>query len=166
MWDEVAKEAVEGLIRGLLSRKSGGPSGHAPGHLEVRSLVLRDDAGTGRAVLAMLDRGPALTLLGPDQGVRAVVGVDDSGPYLQLWGADGRSNLILRLDAKSTDLSLYDRTGVQRAGVELDADGPSVVLRDPEGRCRVQVAVDSNGDPSVTLYDADGQVGAGLSCEE
>jgi hypothetical protein len=163
MWDEVAKEAVEGLIRGILSRKPGGPSGQAPGHLEVRSLVLRDAAGAGRAVLAVLDRGPALTLLGSDEQVRAVVGVDDTGPYLQLWGADGRSNLILRLDAESADVSLYDRTGVQRAGIELDAEGPGVVLRDPAGRCRVQVAVDGNGEPSVTLYDADGRARAGLS---
>jgi hypothetical protein len=166
MWDEVAKEAVEGLIRGILSRKPGGQSEPAPGHLEVRSLVLRDAAGAGRAVLAVLDDGPALTLLGPDQRVRAAVGVDGTGPYLQLWGTDGRSNLILRLDADSVDLSLYDRAGVQRAGVELDADGPGVVLRDPAGRCRVQVTVDGNGDPSVTLYDADGRARAGLSCEE
>lgn len=162
MLDDIAKGVVEGLIAGILSRKSGS----APGHLEVHSLTLRDDQGHGRAVLAMLDGGPAVTLLGRDQRVRAVVGTGEDGPYLQFWGEDGRTNLTLRLDGASADLSFYDRAHVQRATLVLDEDGPGVQLRDSRGKCRVQVVTDENDGPSITLYDEQERPLTGLTCPE
>ena len=67
MWDEIAKGAIEGLVRGILARKPN----QNPGHVEGHSFVLRDDRGRGRAVLAMLKDGPGLTLLNADEAVRA-----------------------------------------------------------------------------------------------
>src|SRR5208283_4639527 len=84
MWDEVAKGAVEGLVRAILARNPN----QSPGQVEGHSFVLRDDCGRCRAVLAMLEDGPGLTLLDADQAIRAVLGVGQGEVCLELWGSD------------------------------------------------------------------------------
>lgn len=153
MLDDIAKGVVEGLISGILSRKSKGD----PGHVEVQSLVLRDENGVGRAVLAMLDGNPTLSFLDPNEQVRAVICTDADGPYAQLWGENGGVNMLLRLENDSADLSFYDENHEQRVSMQLDPDGPSILLRDADGKCRIQAAVDDEGSPSVTLYDQNEQ---------
>ena len=79
MLDDLAKGAVEGLITAILNRKSSNPQ-RTHTQIETQSLVLRDSQGRGRAVLAMLDDGPALTLLTEEEEeIKAVVGLDNAG---------------------------------------------------------------------------------------
>jgi hypothetical protein len=107
MWDEIAKGAVEGLVRGILARK---PS-RTTEQVEAQSFVLRDEHGRGRAVLAMLEAGPGLTLLDADEGIRAVLGVGESKAFLELWGTDNRSNATFSMEGNQPDLSFYDDCG-------------------------------------------------------
>ena len=155
MLDDLAKGAVEGLISAILSRKSSN-------QIETQGLILRDSNGHGRAVLAMLDSGPAITLLTETGQVKAVVGLDDAGPYLQFWGAKNGS-LLARMEGDEADISFYDHGQVQRATLGLDGNGPTLQMRDGEGRCRVQLVVDEDG-PSVALYDEHQQEQAAVRC--
>jgi hypothetical protein len=159
MWDELAKGAVEGLVKSILS-------GKASGQLEAQSFVLRDARGHGRAVLAMLDGGPALTLLSDNGEVKAVVGLDEAGPYLQFWGAAGKTSFIARMDGDEADVSFYDGGQVQRATLGLDSGGPTLQMRDAGGRCRAQLVVDADDGPSLTVYDEGEQPQAEFRCPD
>lgn len=170
MLDEIAKSAVDGLVSAILSRKSShevaAPSQlEIPGQIETQSLILRDAQGRGRAVLTMLDSGPALTLLTEEEEVKAVIGLNQGDAYLQFWGAsDGRS-LIVRMEDDEADVSFYDDGQVQRATLGLDSRGPTLQMRDAEGHCRVQLDVDENG-PSLVVYDEQQQEQAAVRCPE
>jgi hypothetical protein len=198
MWDQIAKGAVEGLVRGILARKPNS----AAGHVEAQSFVLRDDCGRGRAVLAMLDTGPGLTLLDAAEQVKLVLGLGEGKRFLELWGANGcsnltlsmednqpklafydnsgrcrlalelatedkasfelwgdnsRSNLTLSMEGNQPELGFYDDSGHCRVALELAADGPCLRLFDAKDRCRAMVELDSDGEPSVVVYDENGQ---------
>lgn len=167
MLDDLAKGAVEGLITAILSRKSSNQNDQNQTHtqIETQSLVLRDAQGRGRAVLTMLDAGPALTLLTEDEEVKAVVGLNEGDAYLQFWGASAGCSLIARMEGDQADVSFYDDGQVQRATLGLDSDGPTLQMRDAEGRCRVQLDVDEDG-PSLVVYDEQQQEQAAVRCPD
>lgn len=170
MLDEIAKGAVDGLISAILTRKSfhevAAPNqSETLGQIETQSLVLRDARGRGRAVLTMLDSGPALTLLTEEEEVKAVIGLNQGDAYLQFRGASDSRSLIARMDGEEADVSFYDDGQVQRATLGLDSGGPTLQMRDAEGRCRVQLDIDEDG-PSLVVYDEQQQEQAAVRCPE
>jgi hypothetical protein len=153
MLDDVVKGAVEGLVRGILARKSD----ETTDQIDAQSFVLRDGKGHGRAVLAMLEEGPGLTLLNRREEVKALLGLDKEGPYLQFWGKDDRTTVLLRMDDNQPELLFFDAQNVPRASLGLDSDGPCLQLLDSNGKCRVQLNMDDENGPSVVLYDENEQ---------
>ena len=87
MLDDVVKGAVEGLVRGILSRRSD----ESANQIEAQSFVLRDGKGRGRAVLAMLEEGPGLTLLDGREEIKALLGLARAVPTPSVLG-DGRTD--------------------------------------------------------------------------
>jgi hypothetical protein len=149
MLDDVVKGAVEGLVRGILSRKSD----ESADQIEAQSFVLRDGKGRGRAVLAMLEEGPGLTLLNGREEVKGLLGLDKEGAYLQFWGKDDRTTVLLRMENNEPELVFCDAKDVPRASLRLCPDGPSLQLWDGNGKCRVMVRMDDENGPSVVVYD-------------
>jgi hypothetical protein len=153
MWDEIAKGAVEGLVRGILSRKSDKPAGH----VEAQSFVLRDDEGRGRAVLAMLDGGPGLTLLNSGEQIKAVLGVGEDEAYLELWGSGGKANALVRMEGDEPELVFFDDEGRARASLRLFATGPCLRLFDANSKCRAMMELNPEDQPSVVVFDENEQ---------
>lgn len=90
MLDDVVKGAVEGLVRGILSRKAD----ESTGQIEAQSFVLRDNKGRGRAVLAMLEEGPGLTLLDGREEIKAVLALDKEGCFLAALSQGAVSSIV------------------------------------------------------------------------
>ena len=149
MWGEIAKGAVEGLVRGILSGKGGKSSRQ----VEAHSFVLRDDQNRGRAVLAMLGDGPGLTLLDSDEQIKAVLALDNQGAHLQFWGEDNTTNVLVRLEGNEPELVFFDANNEPRASLRLYPNGPCFRLWDGKDKCRVMMQVDAEDGPSVAVFD-------------
>jgi hypothetical protein len=149
MLDDVVKGGVEGFIRGLLARKAD----ESTGQIEAQSFVLRDGKGRGRAVLAMLEEGPGLTLLNAREEIKAVLGLDKEGAHLQFWGKDRPTNVLVRMDGDEPELVFFDARDEPRASLRLYRNGPCLRLWDSKGKCRVMLQMDDKDGPSVVVYD-------------
>jgi hypothetical protein len=149
MLDDVVKGAVEGLVRGILARKSD----ESATQIDCQSFVLRDSKGRGRAVLAMLEEGPGLTLLDRQEEVKALLGLTKEGVVLQFWGKDDHTEVTLRIRNNEPELVFFDANDEPRASLQLCPDGPYLQLWDSNGKCRVMVRMDDEDGPSVALYD-------------
>lgn len=149
MLDDVVKDAVEGLVRGILSRKGDKSSDH----LEVQSLVLRDSQGRGREVLSMLENGPGLTLLDEQEQLKAMLALDKLEAYLKFCGKNNATCIELRIDNNEPELVFFDAAQTPRASLMLHSDGPSLRLWDKAGKCRVQIEMDEESEPTVTVFD-------------
>ncbi len=112
-----------------------------PADLEVRSLVLKDDAGRMRASLRM----------------------EEGAPFLVLWDEEGKERASLG-GLKSSGLSLSDAEGRKRISIAVLHDGsPGLALYDTKRLFRLALNVSDNGSPTVTLRDASGKERASLS---
>jgi hypothetical protein len=137
-------------------------------------------AVTALVVLAMLPSavdaqvarltGSSLTVMGSDglPGVTAEVGPPGGG-ILRVFGSDGKTvRLSLNSSGPPADggiaanagLNVYNVDGheVVRVGSNQALNGYAVTLQDAQGTIRYRAAVDGNGDPTVQLFDAQGNV--------
>jgi hypothetical protein len=162
VWDELAKGAVEGLVRGILARKADKSSGQ----VEAQSFVLRDDKGRGRALLTMLEGGPGLTLLNEREQIQALFGLDAQGGYLQFWGKDGRTNILVRIEGNEPEFVFFDRNDEPRGSLRLYPSGPCFRLWDGNGKCRLMIQTDTEDGPSVVVYDENEEPAQQLQCPE
>ena len=164
---DVVRGAVEGLVRGLLSRK--GKEGDRPPTAEVveaRHFVLRDAQGRGRAVLAMLAQGPGLLLLDEREEVRAMLWQEGGGAFLRLSAGGGpASQALLRVEEGVPELAFYAPDGQPGVSLRFLKDGPRLQLWDTHGRCRAEMAVDESG-PAVVVYDDHEEEQAALRCPD
>jgi hypothetical protein len=168
MWDELAKGAVEGLIHGLLTKRSSDQATHngIPDVVESRSFVLRDEHDRGRAVLTTIDGQPSLSFLTEDGQMKLAISLGSSGPYIQLWGENGETECVLRVEGNDADISFYDQDSNERAILSLDATGPSLLMRDTQNKCRVSLMLTDDGTPFLTLFDEEENSVAELPCPD
>jgi hypothetical protein len=149
MWDEIAKGAAEGLVRGILARKPDCPSGQ----VDAQSFVLRDGQGRGRAILAMLDDQPGLILLNSAEEIKAQLGLNEKGAFLAMYGNAGQPGVVVRMEGDDPELVFFDANDMARASLRLYPTGPSLYLWDDQERCRVQVQMHAEAGPSVVRFD-------------
>jgi len=114
--------------------------------------------------------GSSLSLVGSDglPGVTAEVGPPGGG-ILQVYGSDGKTvRLSLNSSGQAADggiapnagLNVYNMDGkeVVRVGSIQALNGYAINLRDMQGVTRYRAAVDGNGNPTIQLFDAQGNV--------
>jgi hypothetical protein len=164
MLDQVVKGAVEGLVRGLLSRRDSGDPSKSAGIVEAQSFVLRDGSGKGRAILTLLPDGPGLLLLNEREQVQAMLWLDRQGTYLS-FRSEKKPELMLRVQGDVPELAFYDAQGTASAALRLLPDGPRLELWDRQGKRRADIAVDERG-PALTLFDANEVPQAEVRCPE
>jgi len=125
---EVVLHDVDGITRGRLATDDDGRT----------QLSLSDRDGQERIRLTVLaDGSPGVTISDPDSRPRAVLG------YLP----DGTTNLVFA-----------DARGTSRAIFGLDPDGSTQALfADRGGRIRTLVGVGANGEPSVSVFEEEGE---------
>jgi len=146
--------AVAGLLMGQALPRSR--------TIEAEEIVLRDSAGTPRAVWSLKpDGAPTLAFFDPTGKARAWLGVKAGGsPYLLFadQGGKPRAGLTVKDDG-SPDLTLIDLAGNPRALLQVPSDGQAgLALYDHLGRARLGVSVSRSGLPDVRLLDKDGKV--------
>ena len=151
MWDDIAKGAVEGLVRGILSRKNA-PGTSRSDVVEASHFVLRDAQDRGRAILTMLDGGPALLMLDPKEQVRSLLCVEGEASYLSLRGKDEAVKAIVMVDEDGPAVFFHDKEETHRVSLQLYDDAPALCYRDAAGRTRAVFTVDGDG---PGLYDED-----------
>jgi hypothetical protein len=114
--------------------------------------------------------GSGLSVVGTDggPGISAEVGTPGGG-ILQVFGSDGKTvRLSLNSSgqpgnagiAPNAGLNVYNVDGqeVVRVGSNQALNGYAFNLRDAHGNTRYRAAVDGNGDPTIQLFDAEGNV--------
>ncbi len=114
--------------------------------------------------------GSSLSVVGADglPGVTGEVGPPGGG-ILRVYGTDGKTvRLSLNSSGQVADgriasnagLNVYnvDGTEVMRVGSIQALNGYAFNLRDAQGVTRYRAAVDGDGNPTVQLFDADGNV--------
>ena len=114
--------------------------------------------------------GSSLSVVGSDglPGVTADVGAPGGG-ILRVYGSDGKTvRLSLNSSGQAPDggiaanagVNVYNVDGLEvvRVGSNQALNGYAVNLRDAQGVTRYRAAVDGNGDPTVQLFDAQGNV--------
>lgn len=130
--------------------------------LDAEEFILRDSAGTPRAVLSLKAEGaPTLAFFDPSGKTRAWLGVRRGGsPYLVFADHAGKPRAGLSVkDDGSPDLTFIDFIGNPRALLQVPSDGQaSLALYDHLGRTRAGLGVSRNGSPELRLFDKDGKV--------
>lgn len=130
--------------------------------VDAEEFVLRDAAGTPRAVLSLKAEGaPTLAFFDPSGKTRAWFGVRGGGsPYLLFADHAGKPRAGLSVkDDGSPELTFIDLTGNPRALLQVPSDGQaSLALYDHLGRARAGLGVSRNGSPELRLLDKDGKV--------
>ena len=114
--------------------------------------------------------GSSLTVVGSDglPGVAAEVGPPGGG-ILRVLGSDGKTvRLSLNSSGQPADggiapnagLNVYNVDGLEvvRVGSVQALSGYAFNLRDAHGTTRYRAAVDGDGNPTVQLFDAQGNV--------
>lgn len=92
---------------------------------------------------------------GPDIGAGVDVLATDGTPRLvvQTGGTRGTSP-----DSASVNIHRSDGSRVIRLGIEQEQLGGRLIFEDDQGKARLAIAVDRDGTPSMTMWDANGNV--------
>lgn len=113
--------------------------------LAPESVTIVDSAGAERILLHSGPGIAALVELLATDGTRRVV--------LQTGGLRGVSP-----DGASLNIYRSDGSRVVRLGIEQEQQGGRLILEDQEGRARLALAIEPDGTPSMTMWDAAGEV--------
>ena len=143
--EKVEKESAAAK-RQLRRLMIGGPIGLAcvavllalwarPAEVQARKFVLLDENGKTRALLAMEEFGPRLSLADAQGKTRAALCVVKTGPVL----------------------NLSDMNGTARAGLAVLKDGPVLNLDYGNGKTRALLVVEEGG-PGMRLYDGNDKI--------
>jgi DNA-directed RNA polymerase subunit RPC12/RpoP len=131
------------------------PAG-APKVIFASALMLQDENGKVRAMLAATKDGPGLDLFDEDGKPRAGMVVNKSGTALALFAETGhvRATLGVRKDGPALDLG--DENGKLCARLGAHEDGPGLVLFDEDGKPRAGMGVPKDG-PWLAVSGPDGK---------
>jgi hypothetical protein len=156
--------AVAGWVA-LLSLVLLGQAG--PGNrLEGQELVLSDDAGTRRVVLAAGSGGsPVIALLDDKGQIRAGLQLRNGAPGLFLNDATGQESLRVAVTENGPEVFLYDDRHVARTGFAVRENIPGMFLRDGAQQDRLNITVQDGG-PAIFLNDENGQGRLSLAVPE
>ena len=88
------------------------------------------------------------------------------GAGVDLLATDGTPRLLVQTggirgaspDGASVNIYRSDGSRVVRLGIEQERLGGRFIFEDQEGRARLALAIDTEGSPSMTMWDADGNV--------
>ena len=106
-----------------------------PTEVQARKFVLVDESGQTRALLAVDEDGPRLSLADENGKTRAELSVVKAGPAL----------------------NLSDKNGNARAGLRVLKDGPVLDMDNGNGKTRALLAVEEGG-PAMRLYDQNDKI--------
>ncbi len=119
------------LVTSLILMSAAGRKGRT---VEAGRIMLKDEAGTTRAVLGMRSAGPGLALYdGDGVKVQALLTVLQTGPALGLYDADGTTRVLLGVTRKGATQTFNDAQGKLRAEMGFSADAPHVTFFDRDG---------------------------------
>jgi len=157
----------------LIATKVGGPvvafaeTGIAD-EVKARRFVLVDEQGDTRALLAVLEDGPALFLIDPQGTPRAMLAILEDGPTLSLTDPQGTPLAMLDVSEGVSALSLIDPQRTPRATLAVLEDGPTLLFTDLQGQNRAVLGTGSTTtsdgrkttypESSLRLYKPDGTV--------
>jgi len=102
--------------------------------IRARQIVLIDEKGKPRCILAMGKEGPGLALSDENGEMRSLLRIDADGAGLSLYDENGKPRAVLDADRNGSGLALYDETGKPRAGLFVGKDGPKLTLFDKKGK--------------------------------
>jgi hypothetical protein len=161
-WTRLWRLLLVGLVVGsylLLSRLAGRELQIQADQKEVHAnrFILVDNNGKPRAMLAMLEDGPSLSLLGENGKGGALLTVDKKGPGLSLFDEKGR--VELNVTERGPELNLKDKNAFvkPRALLIVTKEGPWLAFWDESGKLRAALSVLEDG-PGLGLYGPDGKV--------
>jgi len=128
--------------------------GQTRAELVGEGLSLSDRNGKERAVLCLVENGPALALCDGNGEIRAAFGVDEkTGPKLTLSDKNGKTRAGMDVDEKNgPDIGLFDKAGQPCAEMHVTENGPGLGLRDGNGKFRAMVFVNNDG-PTLKMLD-------------
>ena len=139
-WGETAIVALVTAIVAwvLITREGvGGPGQRSTpgtaGVIRTRQIIVEDDAGQARALLATHKDEARLALYDQEGHVRATLVVQEHGPRLTLWDDHGRATLSAGVTAGGPRLVMEDATGETRALLAVTVNVPRLVLYDHKG---------------------------------
>ena len=102
--------------------------------IRTRQVVLVDENGKPRCILAMGKEGPGLALSDENGEMRSILRIDTDGARLSLYDDKGEPRAVLDAVKDGSGLALYDQNGKSRAGFFVGTEGPKLTLFDSNGK--------------------------------
>lgn len=102
--------------------------------IRARQIVLVDENGMPRSILAMGKEGPGLALSDENGEMRSILRIDREGVRLSLYDEKGEPRAVLSVEKNGAGLALYDDTSKPRAGLFMGKEGPQLTLFDRKGK--------------------------------
>ncbi len=102
--------------------------------IRTRQIVIVDENGKPRSILAMGKNGPGLALRGENGEIRSSLNTDKEGSRLSIYDEKGEPRIVLVMDIEGPRLGLYDEKGSPRAGLAVGKSGPVLGLFDKNGK--------------------------------
>ena len=132
-WGLAAVVIVLGLVVLCPGGNIAAQSNTAP-EIRARQIVLVDENGKPRCIIAMGKEGPGLALSDDNGEMRSIFRLDAEGVRLSLYGEKGAPRAVLDVDKDGSGLALYDENGKPRAGLFLGVEGPQLTFFDRKGK--------------------------------
>jgi hypothetical protein len=79
--------------------------------IRASNIVLNDDRGTARAILAMKNNEPGLVLYDDKDKLRTMMVIDKTGPKMFMFDASGNPRVSMGVVNDEPRLALIDKTG-------------------------------------------------------
>ena len=138
VWAQTGGTAKELRARSIVIEDENGKTRAvlAVGAESVPGLWLFDENGKTRVDLAAFKDGPRLTLYAENDKIRVGLGVLKDGQRLLMSDENGKIRVGLSALKDGPNLSLYDENGKTRIGLGALKDGSAIVLSDENGKDR------------------------------
>jgi hypothetical protein len=94
-------------------------------------------------------------------GIMQVLGPDGTTPRVQMASGGAAAGQAIQPGPGGAGVNVYDGKGTQVARLGISGGESAIVqiqLADAQGKVRYRTTLDPDGNPSIQLYDADGQV--------
>ncbi len=104
--------------------------------IRANTFVLEDKNGHPRAILALVDGGPTLSLFDENEKPRAMLALVDSEPTLTLLDENRKHRAVLSLIDGNPLLLLRDENGMPGATLGVIKHMPALLLLDENGKLK------------------------------
>ena len=129
-----AAAAIMLVVAMLCPRGNIAAQGNAAPEIRTRQIVLVDENGKPRCIIAMGKEGPGLAMNDENGEIRSLFKIDTDRARLSLYDEKGEPRAVLDADKNGSGLALYDENGNPLAGLFVGKDGPKMTLFDNKGK--------------------------------